>query len=221
MNYWSFLAMFASFLLSIIVCPKIIPILKKLKFGQNERLEGNPEHLKKQGTPTMGALGFLPAIVLVSLVFGFVFFDVSELKKWLPVLLLTIGFGAIGFADDYLKVVKKQNEGFKPKQKLFCQFVLAAGFTAYCFFTPEIGSEVILPFSGGKTWDMKWLYLPFALIAVLGTDNGTNLTDGVDGLMSSVTVVTSIVLMVMSERLGGGVSYLSGAVAGALMGFLF
>ena len=220
MDLWNVLSVGIAFLLSAVLCPLLIPMLKKLKFGQNIREEGNPEHKKKQGTPTMGAIAYLAAFFVTAVAAGFLFPGNADLKKWLPVLLLTFGFGIVGFIDDYLKVVKKKSEGFKPAQKLVCQLVLTAGFVVYCYLTPEIGTKVILPFTGGKEWDMGWIYIPFAIAAILGTDNGTNFTDGLDGLLSSVTVVVALFLGYASLKLGGGVSYLAGAMAGALLGFL-
>ena len=219
MNIWFLLTVFASFLLSAVFVPLLIPVLKKLKAGQNEREEGNPEHKKKQGTPVMGALAFLPAIVIASVAFSLIASD-AELAKWLPVLCLTIGFGIVGFLDDFLKIKKKKNEGLKVWQKLALQFVMASAFTLYCYFTPDVGTKTILPFSGGKEWDIGLFYIPFALVVILGTDNGTNFTDGVDGLLSSVTVVAALFLSFASMKLGGSVTYVGGAVAGALMGFL-
>lgn len=214
MTFPEVLPVFTAFILSVILCPVLIPLLKRLKFGQNIRQEGNPEHLKKQGTPTMGGIAFLLAILVTGLFF------MKREPKILPVMLLTLGFGLIGFTDDYLKVVKKQSEGFKPWQKMLCQILITGLFCVYCLKSPEIGTGVILPFTGGKIWDMGWLYVPFVFLVVIGTDNGTNFTDGLDGLAASVTVVVALFFMFESAEKGGGVTTLSGAVAGALMGYL-
>ena len=202
-----------SFFLSVILCRVFIPILKKLKFGQQVRQEGNPEHLKKQGTPTMGGIAYLIAFVIAALIFAF------RYTEMIPVLILTIAFGIVGFVDDYLKVVKKQSEGFKAWQKILCQFLFTVAFAFYCY--KAIGGEVIIPFTGGKTWDMGFLYIPFVIIAVLGTDTGTNFTDGIDGLCSSVTIIVAFFLMLVSGKEHNGIACISGAIAGALMGFLF
>ncbi|MBO7364389.1 MAG: phospho-N-acetylmuramoyl-pentapeptide-transferase [Lachnospiraceae bacterium] len=210
-----FLPVLIAFVLSAVLCPVLIPVLRKLKFGQQVRAEGNPEHLKKQGTPTMGGIAFLAAVLVTCLAFVFIY------PRLLPVLLLTLGFGAIGFADDFLKVVKKQSEGFKPLQKLVCQFVITGLFAWYCAADPEIGTGVIIPFTGGQEWDMGWLYIPFVFFVVLGTDNGVNFTDGLDGLCGSVTAVVALFFFLVAGVSGNpGVSVVSGAVAGALMGFL-
>ena len=210
-----FIGLAASFALSAVLCPLLIPMLRKLKFGQQVREEGNPEHLKKQGTPTMGGIAFLAAVIAVGGVSAFFFPEI------LPVLLLTVGFALTGFIDDYIKVVRKHSEGFKPWQKLLCQFVFTGIFAVYCYRNPAIGSSVILPFTGGKEWNMGWLYIPFVFLCVLGTDNGTNFTDGLDGLCTTVTVVVSMFFMFAAIRLGNsGMSMFSGIFMGALMGFL-
>ena len=205
---------FASFILSAVLCPLLIPFLKKLKFGQQVREEGNPDHLKKQGTPTMGGIAFLAAVTVTCVIFAFFRSDIF------PVLLLTLGFAVTGFIDDYIKVVKKRSEGFKPWQKLLCQLVFSVIFIIWCMKKPEIGTDVILPFTHGKVWHMGWLYVPFALAAILGTDNGTNFTDGLDGLCASVTSVVAGVLSFIAVRAGSGTSVVSLAFLGALMGFL-
>lgn len=207
--------MAASFIVSAVLCPLFIPVLRKLKFGQQVREEGNPEHLKKQGTPTMGGIAFLSAVLLAGGVSSFFFPEI------LPVLILTLGFGVIGFIDDYIKVVRKHSEGFKPWQKLLCQILLTGGFAVYCYLNPAIGSSVILPFTGGKEWNMGWLYFPFVFACVLGTDNGTNFTDGLDGLCASVTVVVSMFFLLAGIRLQHeGMAMFSGIFMGALFGFL-
>ncbi len=213
-NFLTFLPAFAAFVLSAVFCPLLIPFLRKLKFGQQVREEGNPEHLKKQGTPTMGGIAFLAAVVITCVIFSFFCPEVF------PVLLLTLGFALTGFIDDYIKVVKKRSEGFKPWQKLLCQLVFTGVFVFWCYRHPSIGSEVVIPFTHGRTWDMGWLYIPFAFIAILGTDNGTNFTDGLDGLCASVTSVIAALLAFISVRVGSGTAVVSFAFLGALMGFL-
>ena len=210
-----FIGMIVSFALSAVLCPLFIPVLRKLKFGQQVREEGNPEHLKKQGTPTMGGIAFLIAVIVTGGGFSFLY------PEMLPTLLLTVGFGLIGFIDDYIKVVRKHSEGFKPWQKLLCQILLTGGFAVYCYLNPAIGSSVIIPFTGGKEWNMGWLYIPFVFVCVLGTDNGTNFTDGLDGLCSTVTIVVAMFFFLAAIHFEhAGMSMLSGIFMGALMGFL-
>ena len=218
MNLELFWPVLAGFVLTVLLMPVLIPLLHKLKFGQQVRKEGIQAHLKKQGTPTMGGIGFLIATLVVSVVFGLI--NQADWALLLPILLMTVSFALIGFVDDYLKVVKKQSEGFKAWQKFLCQFVVTVGFALYCFFSDKIGTKVILPFTGGKEWDMGWLYIPFVFLAVMGTDNGTNFTDGLDGLLASVTSVVAFYLRFVSAGSQGTVAIVSGALGGALLGYL-
>ena len=214
------LALFAGFALSASLTPVIIPVLKRFKFGQEIRKEGNETHYKKQGTPTMGGIVFVPVITVLGILFSFLFPEDVPMDKVLPVMLLTFAFGVIGFIDDFLKIRKHQSEGFKPLQKLLCQIAVSVGFAVYCYFTPSIGDGVIMPFTGGKVWNMGWLYFPFVLIVLLGTDNGTNLTDGIDGLLASVTTVVAFFLAILGLRTGSGIAVPSLIAAGALLGYL-
>lgn len=218
MNLELFWPVLAGFVLTVLLMPVLIPLLHKLKFGQQVRKEGIQAHLKKQGTPTMGGIGFLIATLIASVVFGLI--NQADWALLLPILLMTVSFALIGFVDDYLKVVKKQSEGFKAWQKFLCQFVVTVGFALYCFFSDKIGTKVILPFTGGKEWNMGWLYIPFVFLAVMGTDNGTNFTDGLDGLLASVTSVVAFYLLFVSAGSHGTVAIVSGALGGALLGYL-
>lgn len=208
-------AVLISFAVSAVLGPVIIPFLHRLKFGQQVRQEGPQAHLKKQGTPTMGGVMFLIGILVTSLIF------LKDYPKVVPVLFMTLGFGLIGFLDDYLKVVMKRSEGLKPWQKMGLQLILTGVFIFYVMQNPELGTEVILPFTGGKTWDMgPFLFVPFSLIVILGTDNGVNFCDGLDGLCSSVTLLVGVFFTVVSIGEKGGIEPVTAAVAGALMGFL-
>lgn len=207
------LSVLISFALSAVLCPILIPFLKRLKFGQQVRDDGPQAHLKKAGTPTMGGVAFVLAI----LVTGVIFLPWSP--KILPVMIMTVGFGAIGFADDYIKIVRKQSEGLNPRQKMAAQFLLTAAFCAYMMWKVEGGTTIVIPFFH-VTWNMGWLYVPFMFFVVLGTDNGVNFTDGVDGLCSSVTIVVALFFGLLSIREAGGIEPICGAVAGTLCGFL-
>ncbi len=202
-----------AFALSAAATPALIPLLRRLKFGQQIREEGVKEHLKKAGTPTMGGIAFLAAITVTALVFGF-----SGFPEVFPVLGVTLGFGLIGFADDFLKTVKKQSEGLKVWQKFLAQLLVAG---AFCFYqmTAGGGTEIVIPFGGG-TVDLGWIYVPFALLVIIGTDNGSNFTDGLDGLCGSVTCVIAMFLAYLSLSAGGGIHPIAAAVAGAMAGFL-
>ena len=205
---------FIAFAVSAAFGPILIPALTKLKMDQTERTEGVQSHLKKAGTPTMGGIMILLGIVASSLFF------ISRYPQIGPVLYLTLAFGLIGFLDDYLKVVKKKSDGLLPKQKMLLQIIVTVGF--YFFMVHLSGTDLSLrlPFSGGKMVDIGLWAIPLMFIAVIGTVNGTNFTDGVDGLASSVTIVTAVFFTISSLLLDAGLSPVSSACAGALMGFL-
>ncbi len=202
-----------SFGISAVVCPFLIPFLKKIKFGQQVRDDGPQSHLKKQGTPTMGGLAFLISILITSLFFA------ADYPRILPIVLMTLGFGLIGFLDDFIKIVMKRSEGLNPIQKLAGQFVLTGIFCFYLVEYSGLGTSIRLPFTNLE-WEMGWLYIPLVFLVVLGTDNGVNFTDGLDGLCSSVTIVVAVFFLFMSRKNAGGIEPAAGAVAGALAGFL-
>lgn len=200
-----------SFIISLISGPFVINGMRALKASQTERKEGVASHLKKAGTPTMGGIMILLGILITSLFF------INQ--KTIPVLFLTIGFGCIGFLDDFLKVFLRRSDGLLPKQKLLLQILVTAVFI-FLLKRAGIGLELLLPFSGGKYLSIGILAYPLLLIAVLATVNGVNFTDGLDGLASSVTVVVSLFFLISATVLGSGTEPMSGAVIGALMGFL-
>ena len=203
-----------SFALSVIMGPFVIPFLRRLKMGQTERVDGVQSHLKKAGTPTMGGVMILGSVVITSL------FYVKDYPKIIPVLFLTVGFGLIGFLDDYLKVVMKRSDGLFPKQKMALQIVVTAIFAYYVVKIAKIPLTMLIPFSGGKYLDIGWLAVPLLFIAVIGTVNGTNFTDGLDGLASSVTVLVATFFTVVAIGTKSGIEPITCAVVGALLGFL-
>ena len=203
-----------SFALSVLLGPIVIPFLRKLKMGQTERVEGVQSHLKKAGTPTMGGVIILASVVITSLVY------VKDYPKIIPVLFLTVGFGLIGFLDDYLKVVMKRSDGLYPWQKMALQFVVTAIFAVYIITVAEVPLTMLVPFGGGKSLDLGWFAVVVLFVAVLGTVNGTNFTDGLDGLASSVTVLVAVFFTVVAIGTDSGISPITCAVVGALMGFL-
>ncbi len=202
-----------SFLVSVVLCPIVIPFLHKLKFGQYIREEGPKEHQKKSGTPTMGGLVILSSIVITSLVF------IGDYKEMLPVLFMTLGFGLIGFLDDYIKVVMKRNLGLRAWQKMALQILVTGVFIFYLYNYTNIGTEVILPFTD-KTWDLGMLFIPFVFCVVVGTVNGANFTDGLDGLATGVTIIIAVFFTVIAIVTKSGIEPITGAVVGSLMGFL-
>ncbi|MEE1085848.1 MAG: phospho-N-acetylmuramoyl-pentapeptide-transferase [Schaedlerella sp.] len=203
-----------SFVVSVLLGPVVIPFLRRLKMGQTEREEGVKSHLKKAGTPTMGGVIILGSVIVTSL------FYVKDYPKIIPVLFLTVGFGIIGFLDDYLKVVMKRSDGLFPKQKMALQIVVTAIFAFYLVKIAEIPLTMLIPFSGGKYLDIGILAIPLLFIAVIGTVNGTNFTDGLDGLASSVTVLVAVFFTVVAVGTKSGIEPITCAVVGALMGFL-
>ena len=206
-------AVLIAFGVSAVLCPVLIPFLKKLKFGQQVRDDGPQAHLKKAGTPTMGGLAFLASVIVTSLIF------VGRYPRIVPILFLTVGFGIVGFLDDYIKIVMKRSEGLNPVQKLLGQLVITGIFCVYMVRYSGLGTVIHIPFLG-VDWDMGWLYIPMLFLAVLGTDNGVNFTDGLDGLCTSVTILVATFFTVVALGEGNGIAPISAAVAGALLGFL-
>ncbi len=214
MNFVTFVPVFIAFIVSAVAAPIIIPILRRMKMGQTEREEGVKSHLEKAGTPTMGGI-----IILLAVVIGSVFFAGNS-PKIIPVLFVTLGFGVIGFLDDYLKVVKRDSDGLLPKQKMALQIVVTAIFAFYIVKFTDVSLAMIIPFTGGKTWDIGIFAIPLMFVAVIGTVNGVNFTDGLDGLASSVTVIVAAFFTVVSIGKGAGIEPVTAAVVGALLGFL-
>ena len=210
-----FLPAFISFALTVLLCPIFIPILHRMKFGQIIREEGPESHLKKAGTPTMGGIVMLAAFTVSSLAY------MLNEPQIFPVILLTVGFGFIGFLDDFIKLAKKRSLGLRAWQKLGLQIVLT-GYFAYVIMSdyPEL-TQIIIPFTGGQVaWNLGVLFVPFVFVAVLGTVNGANFTDGLDGLATSVTVVIAMFSVVLSLKIGSPVYITAMIMVGTLLGFL-
>ena len=203
-----------AFAVSLVLGPVVIPFLRKLKMKQTERVDGVQSHLKKAGTPTMGGIIILIAVIVTSL------FYVRDYPRIIPILFLTVAFGLIGFLDDYLKVVLKRSDGLLPMQKMALQIVVTAIFAFYLVQVAEVPLTMHVPFSGGYYWDIGWLAVPVLFVAVIGTVNGTNFTDGLDGLASSVTVLVATFFTVVAIGTESGVEPITCAVVGALLGFL-
>ena len=203
-----------AFAISLILGPVVIPFLRKLKMKQTEREDGVQSHLKKAGTPTMGGIIILIAVIVTTL------FYIKDYPNIIPVLFLTVAFGLIGFLDDYLKVVLKRSDGLMPMQKMALQIVVTAIFAFYLVRVADIPLTMLVPFSGGYYLDLGWLAVPVLFFAVIGTVNGTNFTDGLDGLASSVTVLVATFFTVVAIGTESGIEPVTCAVAGALLGFL-
>lgn len=205
-------ALLISFVICALLCHFLIPVLHRFKFGQNIREEGPKEHLKKAGTPTMGGIAIVIAFCVGALIF------LKGSQYMIPVVLCTFLFGVIGFLDDYLKIKKKQSEGLKAWQKMGFQIIVTLALVIYVICFTENGTYTIVPFLGSV--DFKgWLW-PLLIIAVLGTVNGANFTDGLDGLASSVTIVIAVFLTAACMVLDPGLVPAPAAMLGALAAFL-
>ena len=208
---------FIAFAISVLLSPFVIPFLQRLKIGQTERVEGVQSHLKKAGTPTMGGLIILISITVTSL------FYIRKYPDIIPVLFLILGFGIIGFLDDYLKVVMKRSDGLYPKQKMLGQLIVTTVFVVYVWMVKPECFDLLIPFSGGKVISgpvMKAIAVPLAYFAIIGTVNGVNFTDGLDGLATGVTTMVAVFYTVASMMVGAGIEPITAAVTGALLGFL-
>lgn len=203
-----------SFAISVILGPVVIPFLRRLKVGQTVRDEGPESHLKKNGTPTMGGILILVSVVLTSLLF------VKDYPRIIPVLFLTLGFGLIGFMDDYIKVVLKRSMGLRAWQKFSLQFLVTGVFVFYLMKYTDVSLAMQVPFLDGVYLDFGWINIPILFFIVIGTVNGTNFTDGLDGLASSVTVLVATFFSVVAIGTGSGIEPVTCAVVGALLGFL-
>ena len=214
MDYKIILPVLLSFILSVIMGPVVIPILRKLKMKQTEREDGVKSHLKKAGTPTMGGVIILASIVVTSLFF------IKDYPKIIPIMFVTVGFGLIGFLDDYLKVVMKRSDGLFPKQKMGLQILVTAVFAFYIVKVAQVPLTMLIPFTNGKYLDLGFLAIPMLFIVIIGTVNGVNFTDGLDGLASSVTVLVATFFTVVAIGTKSGIEPITCAVVGALLGFL-
>ena len=201
-------------LIALLTGPKIIAMLRRLKAGQTEREEGLESHQKKTGTPTMGGIIFLLPFLIIGVIYA------SNNKEVIPILILTFGFGIIGFIDDYIKVVKKHNLGLRAWQKLLGQLVVTVIYALYVENFTDLTLAMRIPFLGNMI-DFGILNIPFLFFIALGTANGTNFTDGVDGLCASVTVVVAGFFALAAMRYGStGAEVMSMAMLGALLGYL-
>jgi len=211
------LPLFVAFFITVTFAPVFIPWLKKLKFGQ-EILEIGPNwHKVKEGTPTMGGIMFILGITIAVVVMLIIKFDI----KLLMMLLISVGFGVIGFTDDYIKVVKKRNLGLTARQKFALQMILSIIYVVVLKETGNLDNNIIIPFVK-KTITMPWwLNIAVILFVVTGTVNAVNLTDGIDGLATSITIAVSIFFWVAGAMMQNISSvWFSLALIGGLMAFL-
>lgn len=204
-----------SFLISLILGQFLIPILHMLKFGQHIREDGPKSHLKKAGTLTMGGLIF----ILSSIITMFIFKKHINFQTYIAILAL-VSFGAIGFLDDFLKIFRKQNEGLTAKQKMALLIILSSFFAYLGYNTSSIGSSIIVPFYS-EIFSLGIFYIPFIIFYYISITNAVNLTDGLDGLCTSVTLIVMIFFTIVSYAFGYySLSIFCGIVVGSLLGFL-
>ncbi|MBE5793870.1 MAG: phospho-N-acetylmuramoyl-pentapeptide-transferase [Clostridiales bacterium] len=228
------LALILSLVAMLLIGPRVLPVLRKMKFGQTIYELGPQSHQVKQGTPTMGGLMFAGVTSVIALILSLFslkngFWDFS-----LALIAVSLGSMLIGFVDDYIKVVKKRNLGLIWWQKIIGQVVVAVAFSAYCYFNPYVGSKILVPFFNVE-WDLGWTYIPLMSMVMIFMINSANLQDGLDGLLSSVSVIGSatwgLISLVIMLTLGaagnadamanyGNLAIFAMALAGALMGFL-
>lgn len=211
-----------AFLISAVLEKILIPFLKKLKVGQSERYDGPRSHLRKQGTPTMGGLVMMIVLAIFLIVFCILNRNNFELIKIvLAVGLTSLGFGLVGFIDDFKKVVLKNTEGLNPKLKMFGLLIIATAYTVFLVNFTDIGTQIRIPFTDILINLPIYIYIPFTIFVMLGATNAVNLTDGVDGLNGSVSAIMMTALSIISLKLGNEtLSMLTSVVAGSCIGFL-
>lgn len=218
-----------TFAVVIILGPIFIPMLTRLKFGQVERELGPQSHKKKQGTPTMGGVMMLVAIVVACLIFG-----LEGAEFVIPALLVTLAFGLVGFLDDFIKIRMRRNLGLRAYQKIIAQFAIALIVAIWAYNSPLLGPTLYLPISGGE-WNIGVYYIPLVVFTVISEVNAVNLTDGLDGLAGSVTMIYALTMAAVFALLAThanqegallhgvnaqGMAVFCAAVGGACLGFL-
>ena len=213
-----------SFAVTVVLALVIIPILRRLKVGQIEREDGPQSHLKKQGTPTMGGIIMIIAITAVTILAYFYYTkqgDAQMANNILPILGLTVGFGIIGFIDDFKKLVLKNTKGLSPSLKMLGLLFISVAYVIYLLKGINLGTETYVPFIKQYIEIPVFAYIPFAILVILVTTNAVNLTDGIDGLSSSVTVIIITCLAIIATILGvKELVIFCAIVIGAVLGFL-
>ena len=212
-----------TFAITIVLGMIVLPILKKLKVGQIERSDGPESHLKKQGTPTMGGIIIMLGIIIVT-IGTYIYYsikDVALAQNLLPILGVTIGFGLIGFIDDFKKLVLKNTDGLSPSLKMLGLLLISVVFVLYLVKGLNLGTQTYIPIIKEYIEMPVFVYIPFAILVILGTTNAVNLTDGIDGLCSSVSSIIITCLTIIAAMFGVREIGVFGAiVTGAVLGFL-
>lgn len=215
------ICLIVSFVLTAILGKITIPILKKLKVGQNERTDGPRAHLKKQGTPTMGGIMMIISIIVISAVFCLISRDMSVCIPIIAIACASVGFGIVGFIDDFKKVVLKNTEGLNPRLKMFGLLIISVMYTIFLIKYASIGTDIIIPFINYNLTLPIWLYIPFTILVMLSATNAVNLTDGVDGLAGSVSAIMVTAISIIAIKVGiESISIFGAIVVGTIIGFL-
>ena len=213
--------LFSAFILTAILGKFIIQVLKKLKVGQSEREDGPRSHLRKQGTPTMGGIMMIISIIIFTAISCIVIKEKDYIISILAVASASIGFGIIGFIDDFKKVILKNTDGLNPKLKMFGLLIISIIYTIFLTRYLNMDTYVLIPFTSLKINLPMWIYVPFIIFVMLGSTNAINLTDGVDGLAGSICTIMLTAMSILSIKLGNlGISIFGSIVAGSCAGFL-
>ena len=234
-RYQSFRIIYAAvtaFLIAFAMAPWVIRKLQEIKLGQQIRDDGPKRHLVKSGTPTMGGILIIFAVVLSTLLWA----DMTNRYVWL-VVIATVGFGAVGFIDDYLKFIKRQSKGLSATQKFTCQILVALTIGVFLYTLPSYTTKLSVPFFKFFTPDLGWFYIVFVVLVIVGSSNAVNLTDGLDGLAVGPVMIAALAYTivayvtgnrVMAEYLlipyiegAGEIAIFTGAVLGSSLGFLW
>ncbi|MEK6526320.1 MAG: phospho-N-acetylmuramoyl-pentapeptide-transferase [Nitrospirota bacterium] len=234
-RYLSFRIIYAAvtaFLVAFVLTPILIQKLQEMRLGQQVRDDGPSRHLAKTGTPTMGGLLILFAVVLSTLLWA----DVTNRYVWL-VIFATVGFGLVGFVDDYLKVVRGRSKGLSASQKIIAQGLVALGIGLFFYFLPAYSTKLSVPFFKNFTPDLGLLYIPFAILVIVGSSNAVNLTDGLDGLAVGPVMIAALAYTIVAYVVGnritseyllipyiegaGELSVFTAAIFGSSLGFLW
>ena len=207
-------AILIAFVANIVLVPMLIPSLKRLKFGQFVRDDGPSGHAKKAGTPTMGGIMIIISFLLAAMVF------MRGNPEAVAIVLVTIGFGIIGFLDDFIKITKRRSLGLRAYQKLIGQIAISIAFVLYWRSLDSYSASILIPFFPDLELNLGFLYPIFACFIFLGSTNGANLTDGLDGLATGVTALIATFFLFAAWIHGSPAMPVIGAAVGSLLGFL-
>ncbi|MCA9472326.1 MAG: phospho-N-acetylmuramoyl-pentapeptide-transferase, partial [Nitrospira sp.] len=225
-------ATITAFLIAFVLAPPMIKKFQELGIGQRVRDDGPSGHLGKTGTPTMGGILIIFSVLLTTLLWA----DIRNLYVWL-VMLAIVGFGLVGFVDDYIKILRGRSKGLSPAQKLICQVAVALAIAMFFYFSPGYSTQLSVPFFKNFNPDLGLLYIPFAILVIVGCSNAVNLTDGLDGLAIGPTIIAAVAYTVVAWAVGnklvsdyllipyvdgaGELAVLTASIVGSSLGFLW